>query len=628
MSSGPSMTSDHASSHAPSMTSAPAKSDDPAWAYAKLVLGKKNNTICLFCNKHLKGGGITRLKQHLAGVKGEVEACKNVSMDVKWQMNQMLEGYKQDKERRERISKVVGEGASYQALDQEEEESLLDRTTSGDGTKKKKRSKTIGGIFAPRTTLGAQPSIQSALSSKQTIDEARIAVARWWYDANIPFNATLSSYYQLAIDAMVAVGPGFMGPSYHDLRCPLLNNSVHEIREYLLELRESIDTSGLVKDADTLFGIFCEIVELVGPSNVVQFVTDNEAAYKAVGKRLQAHYGSFYWSPCAAHCLDLMLENFAKPQHFPHIDATIQKAKKVTRYIYSHAWVLNTMRKDFTNGRDLCCPSIISDDDEMPVMGYLYDAMDKAKKAIKVRFNNRLSLYGPYIQVIDPRWDRQLHSPLHVTVLVPDEHLQDQISAQIEEYKQATGDFNMPLAIRQREKLSPVSWWRQFGGLVQDLQKFAIQELSQCCSATGCERNWSMFEVIYSKKRNRLEHKRLNDLVYVRYNLKLRESLENIDMLDDWVSEEPSLLDEEDIAWEIIEPPSLEALTLDDQEPNFDDAADDFPNENESHMPGESSANSSQVLYTFQVKNDLILKINQEFDNLEDVQNFYNNYGK
>jgi len=93
-----------------------------------------------------------------------------------------------------------------------------------------------------------------------------------------------------------------------------------------------------------------------------------------------------------------------------------------------------------------------------------------------------------------------------------------------------------------------------------------------------------------------LEHKRLNDLVYVRYNLKLRErnirrrkdaldpiSLENIDVLDDWVCEEPSLLDEDhDVAWEIIEPPSLETLTLNDHEPVFDDAVDDFPNENES----------------------------------------------
>ncbi|KAF7144276.1 hypothetical protein RHSIM_Rhsim05G0071000 [Rhododendron simsii] len=298
LSSGPSMTSDHASSHAPSMTSVPAKSDDLAWA----------------------------------------------------------NGYKQDKERRERISKAVGEGASYQALD-EEEESSLDRRTSGDGTKQK-RSKKIGGFFAPRTTPGAQPSIKSALSSKQTIDEARMAVARW---------------------------PSFM------------------------------------------------------------------------------------------------------------------KKKEVARGM---------------------------------------------------------------IQAL--------------TVLVPDEHLQDQISAQMEEYKQATCDFNMPLAIRQREKLPLVSWWEHFGDLVPDLQKFAIQVLSQCCNATGCERNWSTFEFIHSKKRNRVEHKRLNDLVYVRYNLKLREriirrtkdaldpiSLENIDVLEDWVSEEPSLLDEEDIPWEIIEPPSLEALTLD-----------------------------------------------------------------
>ncbi|KAF3780835.1 hypothetical protein EJ110_NYTH38313 [Nymphaea thermarum] len=43
-------------------------------------------------------------------------------------------------------------------------------------------------------------------------------------------------------------------------------------------------------------------------------------------------------------------------------------------------------------------------------------------------------------------------------------------------------------------------------------------------SATGCERNWSVFQHIHSKKRNRLEHKRLNGLVYVRYNMKLRQS--------------------------------------------------------------------------------------------------------
>ncbi|XP_058202727.1 protein FAR1-RELATED SEQUENCE 5-like [Rhododendron vialii] len=47
------------------------------------------------------------------------------------------------------------------------------------------------------------------------------------------------------------------------------------------------------------------------------------------------------------------------------------------------------------------------------------------------------------------------------------------------------------------------------------------------------------------------------------------------------------------------------------------------------HQPSVlSSANSSQLLYTPQVKNELIPKINQEFDSLENVRKFYNRYGK
>jgi hypothetical protein len=56
-------------------------------------------------------------------------------------------------------------------------------------------------------------------------------------------------------------------------------------------------------------------------------------------------------------------------------------------------------------------------------------------------------------------------------------------------------------------------WWEAFGSHCPQLQKFAISILSQTCSASGCERNWSVFERIHTKKRNRLEQKRLNDLV-------------------------------------------------------------------------------------------------------------------
>ncbi|CAN1774427.1 hypothetical protein LINPERHAP1_LOCUS12943 [Linum perenne] len=55
------------------------------------------------------------------------------------------------------------------------------------------------------------------------------------------------------------------------------------------------------------------------------------------------------------------------------------------------------------------------------------------------------------------------------------------------------------------------------------LQNIAIKLLSQTASSSsGCERNWSVFERIHTKRRNRLEHKKLSDLVFVHYNMRLQ----------------------------------------------------------------------------------------------------------
>jgi hypothetical protein len=53
------------------------------------------------------------------------------------------------------------------------------------------------------------------------------------------------------------------------------------------------------------------------------------------------------------------------------------------------------------------------------------------------------------------------------------------------------------------------------------LQRFAIRILIQGCSASACERNWSSFNHIQSKKINKLLTTRLEDLVYVHSNLHL-----------------------------------------------------------------------------------------------------------
>ncbi|XP_070042087.1 uncharacterized protein [Nicotiana tomentosiformis] len=106
------------------------------------------------------------------------------------------------------------------------------------------------------------------------------------------------------------------------------------------------------------------------------------------------------------------------------------------------------------------------------------------------------------------------------------------------------------MAIRQRKMKSPVEWWKQYGHSTPDLQKFAIEVLSLTCSSSGCERNWSVFEHIHTKKRNKLTLKRVNDLVFIKYNRTLRcrynarnvidpISLDNIDDANEWLTGVP-----------------------------------------------------------------------------------------
>ena len=124
------------------------------------------------------------------------------------------------------------------------------------------------------------------------------------------------------------------------------------------------------------------------------------------------------------------------------------------------------------------------DGDEKPAMGYLYDAMERAKENIKARCNNKVSVFSPFTRIIDSRWDKQLHSPLHaasclfnpgiyyspcfkninevirgfnncVMKMELDPDNQDKIIAELDLYKNAVGEFGHSLAIRQRDKITP-----------------------------------------------------------------------------------------------------------------------------------------------------------------------------
>ncbi|KAH1122171.1 hypothetical protein J1N35_005331 [Gossypium stocksii] len=106
--------------------------------------------------------------------------------------------------------------------------------------------------------------------------------------------------------------------------------------EFLSQLREEEDEHE--EFIDEIFAIrqaTQEIVEEIRENYIVQIVTDNEAAMKAAGKKLMLKRKHLYWTSCAAHCLDLCLEDIGKRLSVAKV---LDEAKKVTCFIYKYTW--------------------------------------------------------------------------------------------------------------------------------------------------------------------------------------------------------------------------------------------------------------------------------------------------
>jgi hypothetical protein len=223
-------------------------------------------------------------------------------------------------------------------------------------------------------------------------EEADKLVGKCFLWSDIPFNiAKNNPFYQPMFDAVVVVGPGYKAPTYEELRGPILQNEKIDCASRLEELKasweitgcivmsdgwtdqkgrtllnflvncpkgsmfaKSVDVSAHVKYATLLCDLLDEFIREVGPQHVVQVITDNAANYVAAGRMLMQRYPTLFWTPCAAHCIDLILEDMGK---IPYIRDIVDSAKSILKFIYNHASVLSLMRR-FTNNKELVHPAI------------------------------------------------------------------------------------------------------------------------------------------------------------------------------------------------------------------------------------------------------------------------------
>lgn len=95
------------------------------------------------------------------------------------------------------------------------------------------------------------------------------------------------------------------------------------------------------------------MVLYVGPENIVHIVTNNTSNYVAAGRLLEAEFPKLYWSPCAVHCINLMLHDIEK---LDEVSETVSQASEVTKYIYNHCYSMYLMRK-YTGRREILRPA-------------------------------------------------------------------------------------------------------------------------------------------------------------------------------------------------------------------------------------------------------------------------------
>ncbi|KAC9378529.1 hypothetical protein E3N88_45928 [Mikania micrantha] len=326
---------------------------------------------------------------------------------------------------------------------------------------------------------------------------------------------------------------------------------------------------------EKLFELLDKFVEQIGEANVVQIITDNGSNFKLAGQLLMQKRKHLFWTPCAAHCIDLMLEDVGK---ISKVKTTIQKGIFFVGYIYNHSGVLNMMR-EFTSNKELtragvtrfatmyltlqslqkqksslrnmfasekwtsskwskeakgkrACEIIFTptfwnnvlftlkvmgplvrvlrlvDNEKRPAMGYVYEAMERAKIAIGVALGKDSTDYLMVSTIIDKRWNCQLHHPLHaagyylnpefycynvdiesdkevyegliecIKRLVPDKSKQDLIMTEMVIWVNQEGFFCLEFAKRAHGKIAPAEWWKLYGKGTPNLQQFAIKVLS------------------------------------------------------------------------------------------------------------------------------------------------------
>eukprot|EP01018_Ginkgo_biloba_P001566 Gb_03228 [translate_table: standard] len=121
---------------------------------------------------------------------------------------------------------------------------------------------------------------------------------------------------------------------------PLINVLVYSPQGVLFI--KAFDTIDIKKTSEFIFKILEEVVLEVREENFVQIVIDGASNYVGASKLIMDRFKTIYWTPCAAHCLDLLLHDLGK---LPWVNEVIRRGKIILNFVVNHRLTLSIYKK-------------------------------------------------------------------------------------------------------------------------------------------------------------------------------------------------------------------------------------------------------------------------------------------
>ncbi|KAH7425014.1 hypothetical protein KP509_11G036900 [Ceratopteris richardii] len=618
---------------------------------------------CKYCGKQFSTR-TTRLIRHVSGLGGSgISGCTEVPEDIA-EIVRKEHKLSQDAAMARRREFLA---ASQDILEEVEEigqsaSTLKSRTSSvrdeneGFNPSEEHSSKKFK---ASHSSLHSTFLSTGLLKQRQRV--ADIEIERCILECNIPFNVVRTDAWKRMVKAIAQAGPSddWHGVDYKRLRtsmlieekerienllepiklgwqtygCSILSDGWSDIRHrHIINIMVSsclgtyflkaIDCSraGTRITGEFIFEHIKASIEEIGVQNVVQVITDNASNCKRMGELVEAKFPSIVWSPCAAHCLDLLIEDIGK---LSWLSPLVSDAKKVISFIRKNHQALAIFRaysekelirpaetrfgyvyhvfarlhvcmdslrmtvvdprwRSMARGRteranfvqrkifDMdfwaeieCIMPILRPihivlrfaDMEGSTLGLLYHMYTRMQEAISSVTTLSTSRLRDVTELVELRWQflsRPIHSfaaLLHPyfkgprlwsqphmrhmkdlymdRIMSPDQQVT--FDSEFSAYMSNVGiAYARSTSLRSDVTARPLEWWNHYGYGHPSIAPYALRVLSQDCSSSPCERNWSAFSLVHTKLRNRLSVEQFHRVVFCKANLRLLRTLRSL----------------------------------------------------------------------------------------------------